>query len=352
MSLRPAWALVFAAFVSGCTAGGAADGGRFQDGAVADAGADAGADSGVDAGAVDKALELALAADAQRYADDLAKTAVAREPGSANWKMVQDLCAARLESLGYTVERQAYPTGVNVIGVRRGSKPGALSVIVSAHYDHIQGCEGADDNASGVAGALEAARLLAAAQFENTLVVAFWDGEEGGLLGSEAYSDRAKSRGEPIRAAIVFEMIGYKSDEQGSQTPPPGISLMFPDQYEWLEKRRRRGDFIAFVGDDLAHGTLLGLKKYSETVGLQNVVIELDQSQKSNSLFHTLRRSDHDSFWKNDFPALFITDTSEYRNLNYHCKNGPDSTDRLNHAFALQVVKATVAAAAEELGIQ
>jgi Zn-dependent M28 family amino/carboxypeptidase len=41
-------------------------------------------------------------------------------------------------------------SGVNVVGRKLGSKPG--QVVVAAHYDHIEGCSGADDNASGGGG--------------------------------------------------------------------------------------------------------------------------------------------------------------------------------------------------------
>lgn len=51
-------------------------------------------------------------------------------------------------------------------------------VIVAAHYDTVDFCPGADDNGSGVAGALETARVLVAEPHARTLVVACWDEEE------------------------------------------------------------------------------------------------------------------------------------------------------------------------------
>ena len=69
----------------------------------------------------------------------------------------------------------------NVAGLLRGSDPALKEtyVIVSAHYDHIDGCAGADDNASGVAATLEIARLLAQVPFDRTVMIGSLDPESG-----------------------------------------------------------------------------------------------------------------------------------------------------------------------------
>lgn len=169
--------------------------------------------------------------DQQRYEQDLKTVAKARPPGSAHWQVVQDLCVNRLESLGFSVVREDYGTGVNVIGTLKGTTKPDEQVLISAHYDHIAGCAGADDNASGVAGALESARVLASQpRFDRTLIVACWDEEERGLLGSKAYAQAARDRGDQIVMSYVYEMIGYKDDTPDSQTLPAGIDLLFPAQ--------------------------------------------------------------------------------------------------------------------------
>ena len=85
----------------------------------------------------------------KRYIADLESVAVLRPPGSEGWHDVQDMLAQRLEQLGYDVSRSDYGSGVNVIGRLPGTKAEEIEVILSAHYDHIPGCPGADDNASG-----------------------------------------------------------------------------------------------------------------------------------------------------------------------------------------------------------
>ena len=64
-----------------------------------------------------------------------------------------------------------------------------------------------------------------------------------------------------------------------------------------------------------------------------------------------LRRSDHASFWDESYPGVMLTDTSEFRYANYHCRGGPDVVLNLDPHFATQIVTITVAAAANSLGL-
>lgn len=94
-------------------------------------------------------------------------------------------------------------------------------VMVSAHYDSISNrspgwdprtttAPGADDNATGVAGLLEIARILAPerARLSERLVLAFFDGEELFYKGSAAYV-ASLPRPYPYRAAINLDMVGF-----------------------------------------------------------------------------------------------------------------------------------------------
>ena len=138
---------------------------------------------------------LADCVDPAAYQADLEFIASLRAPGSAHWQAVQDLCADRLTELGYDVELFEYGSGINVLGTLPGSAPDAPHIMIGAHYDHIEDCAGADDNATGVAGSLEAARVLAMGEYTNTLTIACWDEEELGLVGSEAFATTAAAQG-------------------------------------------------------------------------------------------------------------------------------------------------------------
>ena len=332
---------------------------------AADAGLDAGRDAGRDAGGEDAGMDagplpacgaesplaLSQCVEAARYQADLETVAMPREPESAHWQAVQDLCASRLEALGFTVERHAYATGVNVIGVREGTSEPARRVLVGAHYDHIPGCAGADDNASGVAGALEAARVLAMAPTPRTLVVACWDEEERGLIGSRAYAERARANGETVDAYFNFEMIGFTDDTPGSQEMPAGFELLFRDAARELERNESRGDFIAVIGDPASEPTVASLERYADRLGLPFIPLVIPESLLDSPLIGDLKRSDHASFWAEGYPGMMITDTSEFRYDDYHCRGGPDAVANLDRDFAALVVAMTVAAAAESLGL-
>lgn len=292
---------------------------------------------------------LAACVDKASFDTDLAAVAVVRPAGSTGWQKVQDLCVQRFQSLGYQVEKHQYATGVNVIGTLPGSDLTAEKVIVSAHYDSVAGCPGADDNGSGLTGVLEAARVLAKAKYRRTLVVACWDEEEDGLVGSTAYAARAKANGETITGAFVFEMIGYHSSAPGSQTLPPGLGVIFPEQAQSVIDSEYRGDFIAVVGDSAMAAPQSAYLGAAAALGLRTISLSLAPEQKNSALFADLRRSDHAAFWVVDYPALMLTDTANFRNPHYHCGKGPDAVSDLDTSWSAQIVAATVWAAAETL---
>jgi hypothetical protein len=299
----------------------------------------------------DFATGLMQCVGSSHYLDDLNFIAQPRPPKSTHWQEVQDLCANRLATLGFQVERQQYGSGVNVIGVRTGLNAAAERVLISAHYDHIDGCAGADDNASGLAGTLEAARVLASGTFSRTLVVACWDEEERGMLGSEAYVTRAQGAGDSIKLALVMDMIGFKSDTPNSQAMPTGFDLAFPAQVAKLKTNQSRADFIVVVADEAAATPMQHMESHANEVAQPNITMSLNAAQIGSSLYADLLRSDHASFWKAGYSALFLTDTGELRSSHYHCASGPDVVADLNTDFAVRTIQSVVGAAADALGM-
>ena len=287
----------------------------------------------------------------ERYTKDLELVAKPRPPGSPHWRAVQDRCAAALQAAGLTVRREAYATGVNVVGELPGATRPDELVIMGAHYDSVPDCAGADDNGSGVAGALEAARVLGGVRYARTLIVACWDEEERGLIGSAAHA-AAIAQQPPHRRPVVvydFEMIGYRATEPGSQTLPAGTEVMFPDAYRELHGRQMRGDFIALVHDAGARGAAARIVRHAGAVELPAIALELPEAMKSSPMVRDLFRSDHASFWDRGFPAIMITDTANFRNPRYHCRGGPDEVSTIDAVFATRVVTAVARAAAEDL---
>ena len=134
----------------------------------------------------------------------------------------------KLENLSIT------ETGDNILAVQWGTKTPEEFVICGAHYDSYawDGYDpdtirspGADDNASGVAGILETARLLSPYTFDRTIIYANWCAEECGLLGSAAYAKDCAEAGMDIVGYFNLDMTGYL--EEGSDIH---VHLMYTTQ--------------------------------------------------------------------------------------------------------------------------
>ncbi|MCU0595157.1 MAG: M28 family peptidase, partial [Desulfobacterota bacterium] len=97
-------------------------------------------------------------------------------------------------------------TYYNVVGVQPGAVRPNDIYILGAHYDSVNN-PGADDNASGVAAVMEAARILSTFEFDATLVYIAFDREEQGLVGSTSYANKHAS--DNILGMISFDMIAY-----------------------------------------------------------------------------------------------------------------------------------------------
>ncbi|MCH2450191.1 MAG: M28 family metallopeptidase [Gracilimonas sp.] len=105
---------------------------------------------------------------------------------------------------------------VNVIAIQRGTADpnrfvmmsGDIDSRVSSVMDGESVSPGANDNASGVAGVLEAARVLTEYEFEGSIMYALLSGEEQGLFGGQILAEYAKEQGWDIKGVINNDMIG------------------------------------------------------------------------------------------------------------------------------------------------
>lgn len=105
----------------------------------------------------------------------------------------------------------------SIYAERPGSHSTDECVIICAHYDNTSvdtgWVHGADDNASGVAAVLEAARLIKDCSTRYSIVFALWDNEEGGLVGSYDFAQSALQQGINIRYVVNLDMIGYAGEK-------------------------------------------------------------------------------------------------------------------------------------------
>ena len=144
---------------------------------------------------------------------------------------VQDWLVARYQSFGvdsvilhdFKVNKPGFPeeTADNILAIQWGTKTPNEFVICGAHYDswNDDGTDpdtirspGADDNATGVAGILETARLLSNYSFDRTIIYANWCAEEIGLVGSAAYAHDMAEQGMDIVGYFNLDMTGYLAE--------------------------------------------------------------------------------------------------------------------------------------------
>jgi hypothetical protein len=114
----------------------------------------------------------------------------------------------------------------NVVATLRGTVNPELVYVVSSHYDSVVAGPGADDDTSGTAALLEAARVLAGHPMAATIVFASFTGEEAGLLGSREFVRRAVADKLRVVGALNNDMIGWMNDSRYDNTirySNPGI---------------------------------------------------------------------------------------------------------------------------------
>lgn len=105
----------------------------------------------------------------------------------------------------------------NVVASKNGTTAPDEVVILGGHYDSIsnipdESAPGADDNGSGIAVIVEAARRMSGQQFERTVRFVCFSGEETGLNGSAAYAARAAATGENIIGMFNLDSVGWNDD--------------------------------------------------------------------------------------------------------------------------------------------
>ena len=274
-----------------------------------------------------------------KLAGDIGERNVGR-PGAL--RAAADFIRAEFASLGYEVAAQSYRAdGVDCenleVGIPGRTRPGEI-VVVGAHYDTVEGSPGADDNASGVAGVIEIARLLREEAMSRTVKLVAFVNEEApffyfGEMGSKVYARAARKRGDDIRAMLSLEMLGCYSEVPGSQAYPPLLRWFYPD----------RGNFIAFVSN-LGSRRLLG-----EVVRQFKAHCDFPAEQlAAPTLVPGVAWSDQLSFWRAGYRAIMVTDTAFYRYAHYH--RASDTPEKVRYPEMARVVEGLAKAIAALAG--
>jgi peptidase M28-like protein len=237
---------------------------------------------------------------------------------------------------GYGIESgQSQPVPqINLIATIPGSKAPERVLELSAHHDTVPGTVGAGDNTSGVVALLEVARLLQETPPDCTVRLCFFAAEEIGLLGSKEHLRILQDRNQidQVFALINLDVVGFFTDQPNTQESPARIPLIV-----WPPTT---GNFLALIG---ANGSA-DLGGLIEDAGeLYTPDLPTYSLARLGGMFPDARRSDHAHYWDLDIPAIFLSDTGEFRGDHYHRPS--DDLDHVN-LTALRSVAALVYASA------
>lgn len=224
----------------------------------------------------------------------------------------------------YSVNGIEYKNVVSIFGASNKE-----SIIIGAHYDVCGNQEGADDNASGVTGLLEIARMLKAKELNYKIEIVAYTLEEPPYfqtihMGSYQHARFLKENERDIYGMISLEMIGYFDNTKKSQNYPiKALSLFYGNQgnYITLVNKFQKGQFARKFSNSFKKRSTIVTKKFTGPKALPGIDF-----------------SDHLNYWSHGFSALMITDTAFYRNKNYHRKT--DKIHTLNIFKMSQVIDA------------
>ncbi len=224
-------------------------------------------------------------------------TIVSRHKNNASNDKAADYIKQKLSNYGLTTYDQWFSgTGRNVYGVQLGTEFPNQQYMICAHYDDMPSgttAPGADDNGSGTAAVIEAARIFSNYSFPFTIIYALWDEEEQGLVGSAYYAQQAVNAGDSILGVLNMDMIAWDSNNDSVaelHTRPVANSMTLKD-------------------------------KMMEVNSVYNIGVNLSIINPG------LTASDHSSFWDKNYSAILLIE-QYYGDFNdyYHTIN-----DKLLH---------------------
>jgi Zn-dependent M28 family amino/carboxypeptidase len=236
------------------------------------------------------------------------------------------------QAIGFKAQSQWYPARGgdvrNLVVEKIGTEPDLSCIIIGAHYDTVLGTPGADDNASGVAGLIELARLLRSYTNRRTLRFVAFPHEEPpyfftSQMGSRVYARQLKRDKVGVQIMLTLEMIGYGGPEMQQTYPFPFLKRFggYPEH----------GNYIALVGNIRTRKIVKIVRQAMRdacSIGVESLT--------APGFLPPLYLSDHSSFWKYGFSALMVTDTAFQRNPYYH--RAGDTAETLNYEFLAEVV--------------
>jgi Zn-dependent M28 family amino/carboxypeptidase len=244
-----------------------------------------------------------------------------RRADSTQVQTAKNWIVAQLQAIpGVAVTTQTFSGSYapNVIATITGTTHPERIIVLGAHYDSINlggsglTAPGADDNATGSGGILEATRILAQSDYENTIRLMFYCAEEFGLVGSDYDASQLASQGANVVAMLNMDMIGH---------------LQAGDSFD-----------LDFASND----TNASLTQFCRDVTAAYVA---GLPTKLGVL--TAGTSDHRSYHQAGFPAAFFFEDLDQYSTVIHTANDTIASGSANSfTLARDITKAFVASAA------
>lgn len=203
----------------------------------------------------------------------------------------------------------------NVIATQTGTVYPDQYWIICGHLDSTSpvastNAPGADDNGSGSAAVMEAARIMSQYNFEYTVRYCLWGGEEQGLYGSAHYADSAAAAGDQILGVVNLDMIFY------GPTPDDIAELHY---------------------NTASQGLGLAFDAISDTY------VPVLQKSVANP---PVSASDHSSFWNAGYPAMLSIEKEVWNNPYYHQTTDIMANYLMYFPFGTNMAKAAIATVA------
>ncbi|MCA1661871.1 MAG: M20/M25/M40 family metallo-hydrolase [Novosphingobium sp.] len=252
-----------------------------------------------------------------------------------------------------TGDRIPRPTRiVNAVAIQRGTERPNEVVIVQGHIDSrvsdpldfTKDAPGANDDASGTALVLEAARVLSKRKFPTTIVYAALSGEEQGLFGGRLMADYARKQGWTVKAVLNNDIVGGSRGSDG----------LVDDAHVRVFSEGPRAD----ADDKLrAAARRFGGENDSPSRNLSRYVAGLDASVPNGLEVRQIWRADrmgrggdHLPFNEAGYPAIRFTvavEDYEHQHQDLRTENGikyGDTIDEMDFAYLTKVTRLNVAA--------
>ncbi len=254
-----------------------------------------------------------------------------------------------------TGRRVPTPTKVtNVLAIQRGTTDPNRVVIISGHIDSrvtdvmnaAADAPGANDDGSGTAAVIEAARVLSRHKFPATIVYAALSGEEQGLLGGKILADYAKAQGWEVIANLNNDIIGNSCGSDGYCDAAHVRVFSEGPRWQGREALAARQRSLGGENDSPSRNLSRYMDRLAEDLGLGLEVRQIWRNDRFG------RGGDHTELLNAGYPAIRLTVAVEnynYQHQDLRVENGiqyGDTVDKMDFPYLRKVTQLNVAALA------